>query len=424
MDTYPISPSWHLTLNRLVRLEPFVLVMIALGYWFPTPERERWLWLIVLWLPILAARWVTERRLWTITPFDELFVALLALFVVNIYTAPFETRGFILIFRPMFGVILVWACVESARRAQALAPLLRAVTLFALLVGMAALLASDWSGKSAWVLDLTAPLPNLRNFWVWEGGFNTNEIAGAMTWLTPLMLALALKQRRVVAALAAFTLMTALIFGQSLSALAGVSVGGIIALAPRRWSTRLAAGAAIGLAIGYAAVIAAPNAVIDLLKVASPRQEVNSLNHRVELWQSARAIITDYPLTGAGIAMYRQPLVRYLYPTPNYAPTQAVHAHNALLNIGADVGLPGMIIYGAIFVTAGGMLARTWRRAPQMSTVTGGLVGGLIAHAAYGLADAIPVWDRFAFVGWWWLGLIAAHYLLSVQLQRNADSST
>jgi len=419
-----VPSRWHQALHGLLHLEPFVLVIIGLGYWFPTPERERWLWLIALWLPILVARWLTQRRLWTNTPLDELFVALLALFVVNIFTAPFETRGLLLVFRPLFGVIIVWACVESARRAQALAPLLWAVSVFALFVGLVALLASDWSGKSAWVLDLTAPLPNLRGFWLWEGGFNTNEIAGAMAWFTPLMLALAFKQRRVIAVLAALTLIIALIFGQSLSALAGVGIGSVIALAPRRWSMRLATGAALGLVIGYAAVIAAPDTVIDLLKTASPRQEVNSLNHRVELWQSARAIITDYPFTGAGLAMYRHPQIRYLYPTPNYSPAQAVHAHNALLHIGTDAGLPGMVLYGAIFVTAGVMLARIWRHAPQVSAVTGGLVGGLIAHAVYGLTDAIPVWDRFAFVGWWWLGLIAAHYLLSVQLQRNADSST
>lgn len=399
------------------------MALIGLGYWFPTPERERWLWLMALWLPILLARWISQRRLWTNTPFDELLVALLALFVVNLFTAPFETRGLLLVFRPLFGVILVWVCVEAARRAGHIAPLMTVITIFALSVGLVALLASDWSGKSAWVLDLTAGLPDMRGFWLWEGGFNTNEIAGAMTWLTPLMIALAFKQRRVWAMVAALTLIIALMLGQSLSAWAGVLAGTLIALTPSRWSMRLAAGAAVGLMIGYAAILAAPTAVIDLLKTASPRQEVNSLNHRVELWQSARAIISDYPFTGAGLAMYRSPLIRQLYPTPSYSPAQAVHAHNMLLQIGTDAGLPAMLLYGGVFVAAGVMLAQVWRRAPQVSVITGGLAGGLVAHMVYGLADAIPLWDRFAFVGWWWFGLIAAHYLVSVQLQRGTDSS-
>jgi hypothetical protein len=38
------------------------------------------------------------------------------------------------------------------------------------------------------------------------------------------------------------------------------------------------------------------------------------------------------------------------------------------------------------------------------------LAGALIGHAVYGLADAIPPWDRFSFVWWWVLGLIAARY--------------
>ena len=53
--------------------------------------------------------------------------------------------------------------------------------------------------------------------------------------------------------------------------------------------------------------------------------------------------------------------------------------------------------------------------------------GGLLAHAVYGMADAITLWDRFAFVFWIMLGLLAAQYWLvqanaSVSLSREARS--
>jgi hypothetical protein len=37
--------------------------------------------------------------------------------------------------------------------------------------------------------------------------------------------------------------------------------------------------------------------------------------------------------------------------------------------------------------------------------------GALAAHAFFGIGDAIALWDRFAFLFWWMLGLTAAVYL-------------
>jgi hypothetical protein len=35
---------------------------------------------------------------------------------------------------------------------------------------------------------------------------------------------------------------------------------------------------------------------------------------------------------------------------------------------------------------------------------------GLLAHAVYGVGDAITLWDRFIFVFWWIMGLVGAVY--------------
>lgn len=405
-------------------VEALLLIAIGIAYWFPSPQRDAWLWVIALWIPLIAARWWVCRRLWTTTPFDELMIALMALFIINIFVAPFETRGILLIFRPLYGLILVWACVEAARAWGSIAPLLRGVMLFALFVGLAALLASDWSGKTAWVASVTAPLPNLRDFWLWSGGFNTNEIAGAMTWLAPLALALALKLRSKLAAGAALVLVIALLLGQSLSGIAGVIVGIAIAAAPRRWPVRLTALAVVGLIIGHLIIVISPRGAADILKAVSPREGVQSINHRAELWLSARWIINDYPLTGAGLAMYRAGEVRHNYPTPNFSPRMAVHPHNEVLQVATDAGLPGVLIYSAIHGMALVLLWRVWRDAPHQRAIAAGLAGGLIAHHIYGLADAIPLWDRFAFIGWWMLGLTAALYVVSLRMPPHPNTAS
>jgi hypothetical protein len=50
------------------------------------------------------------------------------------------------------------------------------------------------------------------------------------------------------------------------------------------------------------------------------------------------------------------------------------------------------------------------------------IAAGLFAHAIYGLTDAIPLWDRFAFFFWWMLGLSGAQYVL-VMLPRTASDT-
>jgi putative inorganic carbon (HCO3(-)) transporter len=142
-------------------------------------------------------------------------------------------------------------------------------------------------------------------------------------------------------------------------------------------------------------------------------RDEESVSARFDIWVSALHIMSDYPLTGVGLNMYRDGRVRELYPVPAFAQPVLPHTHQEWLQIGTDLGFPGLAAYLALQVTTGWMVVRSYRDGDQRARgVIVGAGGGLLAHAIFGLGDAIPIWDRFAFLMWWLLALVAAQDFL------------
>ncbi|MBC8100951.1 MAG: O-antigen ligase family protein [Armatimonadetes bacterium] len=425
----PNQPTALTTLADLIlRLQPIVLGVTAFAFWYASPVRDAWVWLIGLQLPILAARWWRYRRLATSTPLDEVLLALLGLCLVNLFVAPYETRGLILIYRPLFGVALVYYCVEFARQQLTITVLLRVTVISGGVLGIVALTATQWAEGKRLVFDAVLALIPVVDTYPGVGGlFNPNEIAGAMTWVAPLCAGLALlywrNGQRVwggVSAASAGLLLLALILGQSLSALVGVAAGLVLALIPARWWRVLGIMGVAGILAVQVIIVIVPRFATDTASTLSRRAEIISLEHRAVMWQSARQAVIDHPLTGIGMAMYRSPSVWEDYPTPGFERGDAVHAHNELLHIGTDLGLPGAAVLLGMYAAVAYMLHTVWQRHdPTTQRVAIALSGGFVAHSIYGLGDAIPLWDRFAFIGWWMLGITVALLIA----QRYAPST-
>jgi O-antigen ligase len=160
------------------------------------------------------------------------------------------------------------------------------------------------------------------------------------------------------------------------------------------------------LLAGNLAVLLFPIQSANLLAEVSGRPDINSLEHRAVMWQRAQAMIYDYPFTGVGIAMYRQ--LREEYATPGYERFLVPHPHNEALQFGTDLGIPGLIVYGWMALTvAQAAYHVVIHGSPPERAAAIALTAGLFGHAVYALTDAIPIWDRFAFVFWWFLGLLS-----------------
>jgi hypothetical protein len=411
-------------------------------------DRADYIPLLALIIPIMILRLVAYRRLWTFTPLDIFSVVFILLCLLSTEYAPYPSRGWQMLARPLLGMALVAHLVERARKnpdandAKQTTNLDGGLWMMAglgVLIGAMALFSTQWTTKSAdfrWLIDR---LPHVDFFYA-VGGFNPNEIAGAIAWLVPLLGGLMFYQPsrhiwwqsrlrptpidlyrwgwRLLTGGAFFLLLLALMLGQSRAAIIGV-IGALFGVAwfavpTRRW--RFIAVAGVGLlALLQAAVLfnflpaigqPSPEAAVGL----SPRDERTS-NQRFAIWDSALAIVQDHPFTGAGMNSFRSGRVRDDYPVEKFPNLFVPHAHNEFVQAAADLGAPGFYTFIGWNLAVAYMLWIGWRRSDQQGRVVViAITGGLLAHAAYGMFDAVPLWDRFSFVYWLMLGLAAAQY--------------
>ncbi|MBC7810239.1 MAG: O-antigen ligase family protein [Burkholderiales bacterium] len=401
------------------------ILVITVAFWYPSPQRDQWYFLLALLLPFYIGRAIFFRRLWTRTPLDLWLLAFLALGMLNVFFAPY-TRGIGMLGRVVLGMATIVAFVEYARAHRKLDGLLALTIWLSLLIGVMAVGSTQWTTKTRQMYFITNYLPVIENFWAAETGFNPNEIAGALAWLVPCVGAIAIYRWRAKlpygdsGAIAALLMAFALFLGQSRAAIIGVLFALVMVIflliRNRRW--RITALAAVG-AVTLLEVLIIANVFSNSNQARSSlERDESSFTMRGEIMSSGFAMVRDYPLTGVGMAMYRDGRVRERYPVPTYGTRILPHAHNELLQVATDMGIPGLLVFIGWHVVAGYMILVIYRRSPPQAGGQGRVIaiavaGGLIAHTVFGLADAVTLWDRFGFVFWWLLALLSAQYTLT-----------
>ncbi|MBZ0279372.1 MAG: O-antigen ligase family protein, partial [Anaerolineae bacterium] len=276
------------------------------------------------------------------------------------------------------------------------------------------LLSTEWNSKSHQLRVIIDLFPRYLPL----GTFNANEIAGALCFIAPLLAGLATynlntKSGTIFRAACGFgfaAVLLAIVLGQSRFALAGtlLALGLMTPLLIRRWRWRIAAWGGLVLLVVLEVMIIRNVFSPARLDIQIDRDEL-SASLRLGIWEQAFNILTDLPLTGVGLNQFRDGRVRALYPVAGYETRILPHTHNELLQIGTDLGVPGLVIYIGWFVVIAFVLIRCYRRGiPQVKVLAVAVGGGLLAHAVFGLGDAIPIWDRFAFISWWLIALACA----------------
>ena len=155
---------------------------------------------------------------------------------------------------------------------------------------------------------------------------------------------------------------------------------------------------------------------------------------RAEVWYAAGQALHDFPYSGIGIGNFRT-VLPLLYPNAAITHEAATHAHNLFLQIGLDLGLPGLIAW---LLLVGGALwqgiARL-RRPLQLTTViehnryessrrlhrrlvryvrqhnealalTAGALAASCGLLVHGLLDAVTWGTKLAFLPWLILAII------------------
>ena len=414
----------------LAIFEPSLIAMMFFGFWFATPTRDSWLWLLAGIPVVMVLRWRQAGQAWPTSPLNRWLLGLALLGMLNVLIAPFNRApanplyAYTVIFaRIWLGIALVWWLVALAKQQQSMVGSLWIAGVICAGMLLLATGSTAWTTKSNALTAIIQILPQ------WGDGlrpleassFNPNEIAGALALLTPLAFSLAIwagiRGKRfpgVVMALIAGGLLLVTILGQSRFALAGIATALILLLpwAFSRWHFRYVLWVCLLVySIAQAYIILRPTSAASPANTLLSDRDSESMNIRFDLWASAVEITRAYPLTGAGANMYRDGRVRALFPAASYG--SPPHAHNAWLQMGADMGLPGLVIFLGIQMTLATLLIRTWQQGdPAARVVALGVGGGLLAHTIYSLGDAVPLWDRLAVMYWLLAGLAAAQYAL------------
>lgn len=146
--------------------------------------------------------------------------------------------------------------------------------------------------------------------------------------------------------------------------------------------------------------------------LAGELADSSTLAFRQQVWHTASWMIAEFPFTGVGLGAFNNVAVR-LYPLPEVADPGA---HNFYLQVGVDLGLPGLIAMLAILLLTVAMsissiiLAGRQQDKP-LHALSVGLLAGLAALLFHGLVD-ITVWGtRIGFLPWIIFGLVTAVHL-------------
>lgn len=280
-----------------------------------------------------------------------------------------------------------------------------------------AFLSVDWPARVAQWLGQWIQQPRQ---WLPGDVVNANVLAGSMALVIPLCLAAglaALSRRRFA--------------GGLLLVLIALASGGVLVISGSRGAwLGLAAGCCVMFALawrwGWAALLPAaglaaaamtwlPRGWERLLEALTAGTVLGGFSERIDVWARAVTIIQDFPFSGVGLGGFGD-TIAWLYPLYPVPKEAVSHAHNLYLQIGVDLGLPGLIAWLAAFIGVWaalhgfytqrrGMAAANW----MQRALALGLLGSLAALAVHGLMDAVT-WGmvRSAPLVWVVWGLAAA----------------
>ncbi len=404
-----------------------LLVMAAPLLLFPGSWRS----LALLVLPLI---WIGNRILTghfvPRTPYDGIVLCLLTTVLISLYATYDIAVSLPKIAGVLLGVSAFYVVVNVASTADRLHRMLPGI--FVLIAGFSGLIlvGTAWGRKVPLLEQISAVLPTLvRGLPGAESGFHPAEAGGSITWIIFLPMAAFIglwpqrQSRRVAAALIGLialsaTLLLALVLSQSRSAWLGVAAGVALLLwLLGRWGRVILSGAAMAGLV--AVVLLGPDRLWSGQTIQATGSQLDtvfdpSLSDRVEIWSRAIYGIQDFPLTGMGLGTFRY-VVTMLYPLFTVKPDVDLgHAHDEWLQAGVDLGLPGLIT----FVTLQGlsfMLAYQAFRRPVPVIVRwsmAGVLAGLLAHAIFGLTDAVALGAKPGIFFWLLVALTAAVWRL------------
>jgi len=150
---------------------------------------------------------------------------------------------------------------------------------------------------------------------------------------------------------------------------------------------------------------------------------------RLEIWARTLFMIRDFPFTGIGMGSYAD-VFNGFYPLISPDPVLMEHAHNLILQIAVDLGIPGLIAWLGVLL---GVIWTSWQlywfgRSQGDRSAFGlgaGLLCSQLALMAHGVFDAVT-WGMVkpAPIVWgiWGVAVAAWYVIVASDLNISKDS--
>lgn len=440
-STQTARPAWAI-------FELGVTLLLAPWFVFPDPRVTPWLLLAfpALWL----LRWWVQGWVSVVTPVDLPVAILVGMVGVGVWATYDLGVSFPKIAGVLYGVALAYAFANAVHTRRGLWIGVTGLALLGAGVIVLGYLGTSWSSTAQmpvirpWVEALQDRFPRqVSGVPRAEEGFNTNQVAGTVALLLPLYVSLAVglmrsalvraKQRRwthVFSHAGAAAALSGLFVAGGLLLLLSQSRGAITAtaLGLGLWSAyqgrtgRWVAGVGAVLVVILVLIIGPSRVAWALWGVEIVNADL-SLQGRLEIWHRAWGVLRDHAATGIGFDTL-VPIIHARYPTFYFdADADFTHAHNQLLQVGLDLGVPGLVAYLAMLMSYGWALLRVPGRAPGERALTHGLLFGVVGQMLFGLTDAIALGQKPGLLFWFAIGLGLAVVRIS-DAGREADSAS
>jgi putative inorganic carbon (HCO3(-)) transporter len=411
---------------------------IALNYaWFVFTDRPFVPGLLFL-ITLIVLRCIRTRSLFPLTPLD-LPIALLLL-LTTLFSAVASVKSSLSypkLYGVAFSIVLFYEMVYGLQQEDHLARWLVGLHLLGLAIASLGLVGTDWFLNK--VVDLSEVYTLIPQRIVTvprslQGGFHPNGIAGTLIYLIPLYIVAlrgrlfgSSRHRRLYTGLTALTLVSTtltLLLTQSRGAVAGLAIACValfFALKRRfRWSL-LSIVCLLLLWVLLLASLPLLANMPDVVEHTAVRQLLRSYHFRQRAWRLGLTVLETFPIKSAGIGTFDH-VARYLFPPLYFRDshdllrdrhTTITHAHNELLQVAIDLGIPGFVAYVALLAAFARTAHRvyTWATDERLRRLILGLGAGMLAHQIFGLTDAFLLGTKPGIVMWMIMGLTTGLYL-------------
>jgi putative inorganic carbon (HCO3(-)) transporter len=130
-----------------------------------------------------------------------------------------------------------------------------------------------------------------------------------------------------------------------------------------------------------------------LLDLVFAKDALGGTEGRIEIWTRAWYILQDFPFTGCGMGNFQQ-TVAFLYPYSITPEGKGEHAHNIFFQVGADLGLGGLIAWLSLLLLVFVAAWQAYRYGAaagnnEIAAAGAGLFCSQVALVMHGMVDAV-----------------------------------